>query len=64
MDESSLTSSPTFIGFKTPTVSDSLILSAPFLFGPQGVGVLYVRKNVRIRPLIEGGTQERVLRAG
>lgn len=43
---------------------DMASLDGPFLFGPQGVGVLYVRKNVRIRPLIEGGTQERGLRAG
>jgi len=32
--------------------------------GPKGVGMLYVNENVRIRPLLEGGSQERNMRAG
>ncbi|MEP7109815.1 MAG: cysteine desulfurase family protein [Ferruginibacter sp.] len=32
--------------------------------GPKGVGLLYVNENVRIKPLIHGGGQERNMRAG
>lgn len=32
--------------------------------GPKGVGVLYINENVRINPLIHGGSQERNMRAG
>jgi len=32
--------------------------------GPKGVGVLYINENVRIKPFINGGSQERNMRAG
>jgi cysteine desulfurase len=32
--------------------------------GPKGVGLLYINENVRIKPLIHGGSQERDMRAG
>lgn len=32
--------------------------------GPKGVGMLYINENVRIHPLIHGGSQERNMRAG
>lgn len=32
--------------------------------GPKGVGILYINDNVKIRPLIFGGGQERNMRAG
>lgn len=32
--------------------------------GPKGVGVLYINENVRIKPFIHGGSQERNMRAG
>jgi len=32
--------------------------------GPKGVGILYVNENVKIKPLILGGGQERNMRAG
>jgi cysteine desulfurase len=32
--------------------------------GPKGVGILYVRDDVRIHPLLLGGSQERNMRAG
>lgn len=32
--------------------------------GPKGVGILYVNENVRISPMINGGAQERNMRAG
>ena len=43
---------------------DLLSLSGNTLYGPQGVGALYVRSGVRLMPLIEGGIQEGGLRAG
>lgn len=32
--------------------------------GPKGVGILYINENVRINPFIQGGAQERNMRAG
>lgn len=32
--------------------------------GPKGVGIIYVNENVRIKPFINGGSQERNMRAG
>ncbi|MBS1744195.1 MAG: cysteine desulfurase [Bacteroidetes bacterium] len=32
--------------------------------GPKGVGMLYINENVRIKPLVHGGAQERNMRAG
>lgn len=32
--------------------------------GPKGVGILYVNENVQIKPYINGGSQERNMRAG
>jgi cysteine desulfurase len=43
---------------------DMLSVSAHKLYGPKGVGALYVRGGVKIAPLLVGGTQERELRAG
>lgn len=42
---------------------DMLSASAHKLYGPKGVGILYVRKGVRLTPLIHGGEQERRRRA-
>ena len=46
---------------------DLLSLSAHKLYGPKGIGALYVRQSpqrVRLEPLLYGGGQERGLRAG
>jgi cysteine desulfurase len=43
---------------------DMLSLSAHKFHGPKGVGVLYARKGVQLRSLINGGAQERNKRAG
>lgn len=43
---------------------DLATLSAHKIHGPKGVGVLYIRKGVRMDPLLHGGSQERNMRAG
>lgn len=43
---------------------DLLSLSAHKFHGPKGAGVLYARRGIRLSNLIEGGAQERGLRAG
>ncbi len=43
---------------------DMLSMSGHKFHGPKGIGVLYIRRGVRIDTLIHGGAQERGLRAG
>jgi len=43
---------------------DLLTLSATQFYGPKGAAALYVRKGVRLQPLLDGGIQEKGLRAG
>jgi len=43
---------------------DSLAISAHKLYGPKGVGAMYIRKGSRVERLIRGGGQENNRRAG
>ncbi len=43
---------------------DALSLSGHKIYGPKGVGVLFLRKGIKIHNLVHGGAQERNRRAG
>ncbi len=43
---------------------DMLSISGHKMYAPQGVGALFVRRNVRLRPIFFGGNHERGRRAG
>jgi cysteine desulfurase len=43
---------------------DLLSMSAHKIYGPQGVGALYVKPDTHLKPLIGGGGQEQGLRSG
>jgi len=43
---------------------DFLSASAHKFHGPKGVGLLYVRKTIRLQSILKGGSQERGMRAG
>jgi cysteine desulfurase len=43
---------------------DLLSLSSNDMYGPRGVGTLYVKSGTRIQPIVQGGGQERGLRSG
>ena len=43
---------------------DLLTISSNDMYGPRGVGALYVKKGSSIEPIMQGGGQERGLRSG
>ncbi|MHB8118059.1 MAG: cysteine desulfurase NifS [Methanothrix sp.] len=43
---------------------DSLSLSAHKLYGPKGVGALYIRRGTKLESIVQGGGHERGLRSG
>ncbi|MFW9952205.1 MAG: cysteine desulfurase family protein [Candidatus Thorarchaeota archaeon] len=47
---------------KTPI--DMITLSCNDIYGPRGVGALYLKKGVRVNPIIIGGGQEKGFRSG
>ncbi len=46
------------------TPVDFIAASAHKFHGPKGVGFLYINKNIKIKPFINGGAQERNMRGG
>ncbi len=47
-----------------PAEADMIAISAHKLYGPKGIGALWVRDGVALSPLIHGGGQEHGLRSG
>ena len=43
---------------------DAMTISSSKIYGPKGIGCLFIRSTVDIQPLIVGGGQERGLRSG
>ena len=43
---------------------DLLSVASNDMYGPKGVGALYIKKGTKVQPIIQGGGQERGLRSG
>jgi cysteine desulfurase len=43
---------------------DLMTINGSKIYGPKGIGMLYVRRGVTLEPLIRGGGQERNIRSG
>ena len=43
---------------------DMLSISAHKLYGPKGIGALYIRQGIRVDPILYGGEQEKGMRSG
>ena len=44
--------------------ADLMTFNGSKIYGPRGIGVLYIRRGIKINSLISGGSQERGFRAG
>ncbi len=44
--------------------ADLLSMSAHKIYGPKGIGALYIRRRVRLEPILDGGGHERGMRSG
>ncbi|HEX3694166.1 MAG TPA: cysteine desulfurase family protein [Polyangia bacterium] len=54
-----------FVSFRAPSLgADTIAISGHKIHGPKGAGALWVRPGVTLRPLWDGGRQERGLRSG
>lgn len=54
-----------FLGLQTARLGvDLLTFGAAKCYGPKGIGLLWARANVPLRPLLDGGGQERGVRSG
>ncbi|HVR62285.1 MAG TPA: aminotransferase class V-fold PLP-dependent enzyme, partial [Polyangia bacterium] len=54
-----------FVPFRAATLgADTIAVSAHKIHGPKGAGALWVRPGITLRPLWDGGRQERGLRSG
>ena len=51
-------------GKRAPPAADLIAVSAHKLHGPKGIGALWVRDGVTLRPTVYGGGQEQGLRSG
>ncbi|QSR18771.1 cysteine desulfurase family protein [Novosphingobium sp. KA1] len=47
-----------------PQGADLIAISAHKLYGPKGIGALWIRDGIDLKPLIHGGGQEQGLRSG
>jgi cysteine desulfurase len=47
-----------------PVGPDMIAISAHKIYGPKGIGALWVREGIKLDPLIHGGGQEQGLRSG
>jgi len=43
---------------------DLLTISSNDMYGPKGIGALYIKEGIRVEPVLHGGGQERGLRSG
>ena len=56
---------PHFLDCRAPTLGvDMMTLNGDKIYGPKGVGCLYVRRGVDLQPILYGGGQERGMRSG
>ncbi|HZZ78272.1 MAG TPA: IscS subfamily cysteine desulfurase [Gemmataceae bacterium] len=44
--------------------ADLVSMSAHKMYGPKGIGALYIRRRVRLEPIFDGGGHERGMRSG
>jgi cysteine desulfurase len=56
---------PDYLDARVSSVNaDLLTLNGSKIYGPKGVGILYVKNGVKVEPLMHGGGQEHGLRSG
>lgn len=56
---------PNYLGLKVdPLGVDLMTLSSSKIYGPKGVGALYIKQGIKLVPLYVGGNQEFGIRAG